>query len=79
METDNSQETSTHDGSAGQASARLGNRLHVAGPSDVQPDTTTHIHTHTQSHIMNTPLCAPVLDISSKSPVNMSRCICFPF
>jgi len=26
METDNNQETSTHDGSAGQASARLGNR-----------------------------------------------------
>jgi len=26
METDNNQETSTHDGSAGQASARLGSR-----------------------------------------------------
>jgi len=40
METDNSQVISTHDDSVGQASARLGNRSHVAGPSDVLPATT---------------------------------------
>jgi len=49
METGNSQEISTHDGSAGQASARLDNRWHVAGPYDGQPATITS--TWTQCHV----------------------------
>jgi len=46
MDTDSNQETSTHDGFVGQASARLGSRLHVADPSCVQPATTKHTNWH---------------------------------
>jgi len=37
MDTDSNRETSAHDGFVGQASAKLGSRSRVAGPSYVQP------------------------------------------